>query len=197
MDKLKFSRLVVDKGSLTGNGLDLGEFLFTLAYLSGYVMEDLQEELLTKGLARFELGKVVPSKLSIAKVRRVITPQTAPEMSKEELLGLANRLKAMFPKGIMVDGIPWTEGPILIVQRLEGFFRRFGNYPAEDIEKAMQRYVDQKKGTPFMRSLKNAIYKETEGADGTLEIQSDLYNYLENQDTLLNPMEDWTVELRE
>lgn len=197
MDKLKFSRLVVDKGSLTDNGLDLGEFLFTLAYLSGYVMEDLQEELLEKGLARFEFGKVVPSKLSIAKVRRVITPQTAPEMSKEELLGLANRLKAMFPKGIMVDGIPWTEGPILIVQRLEGFFRRFGNYPAEDIEKAMQRYVDQKKGTPFMRSLKNAIYKETEGADGTSEIQSDLYNYLENQDTLLNPMEDWTVELRE
>lgn len=197
MDKLKFSRLVIDKGSLTNNGLDLGEFLFTLAYLSGYIMEDLQEDLLEKGLAKFELGKVVPSKLSIAKVRRVITPQTAPEMSKEELLGLANRLKAMFPKGIMVDGIPWTEGPILIVQRLEGFFRRFGNYPAEDIEKAMQRYVDQKKGTPFMRSLKNAIYKETEGADGTFEIQSDLYNYLENQDTLLNPMEDWTVELRE
>jgi len=197
MDKLKFSRLVVDKGSLTDNGLDLGEFLFTLAYLSGYVMEDLQEELLEKGLARFEFGKVVPSKLSIAKVRRVITPQTAPEMSKEELLSLATKLKAMFPKGIMVDGIPWTEGPILIAQRLEGFFRRFRNYPAEDIEKAMQRYVDHKRNTPFMKSLKNAIYKEVENADGTTELQSELYNYLENPDTLLNPLEDWTEELRE
>ena len=118
-------------------------------------------------------------------------------MEKEELLALANKLRAMFPKGLMVDGIPWTEGPILIVQRLEGFFRRFGNYSAENIEKAMQRYVDSMRGNPFMKSLKNAIFKEEQQADGTIELKSDLYNYLENPETVLSPMEDWTQELRE
>ena len=47
-----------------------------------------------------------------------------------------------------------------------------------------------------MKSLKNAIYKELQNPDGTIELQSDLYNYLENK---LEPMSydiDWTQELR-
>ena len=197
MDKIKFNRLVIDRGMLANNQVDVGEFFYTLLYLLGYKMADLEEKLLADGRAKFEFGSPIPSLLSIEKVKRVLSSQTAPEMGREELLTLANTLRAMFPKGLMIDGIPWTEGPILIVQRLEGFFRRFGNYSAEDIEKAMQRYVDTMRGNPFMKSLKNAIYKEEVQADGTTEIKSDLYNYLENPDSLANPNEDWTVELRE
>ena len=197
MEKVVFNRLVIDRGAITNQMMDVGEFFYTLVYILGYRMEDLEEKMLERGSAKFELGKVVPTQLSIAKVRRVIAPQTTPEMTKDELLALAAKLKAMFPKGMMVDGIPWTEGPVLIAQRLENFFRRFGNYPAEDIEKAMQRYVDAKSGSPYMKSLKNAIYKEVVQVDGTTELQSDLYNFLENPESLLNPLEDWTVELRE
>ena len=197
MEKGTFNRLVIDRGAINNQMMDVGEFFFTLIYILGYRMEELEEKMLENGSAKFEFGKVVPSQLSIDKVRRVIAPQTAPQLGKEELVDLATKLKAMFPKGLMYDGIPWTEGPVLIAQRLENFFRRFGNYPAEDIEKAMQRYVDAKSNSPYMKSLKNAIYKEVQQVDGTTELQSDLYNFLENPDSLLNPLEDWTVELRE
>lgn len=197
MDKVVFNKITIDKSSLAREGVDVGDFLFTLLYILGYRAEDLEEDMLKRETAKFEFGKVVPTLYTIAKVKRIIAVSNAPEMSKEDMLELAKKMKEMFPKGFMMDGIPWTEGPLLIVQRLEGFIRRFGNYPAEDIEKATERYVSAKRNTPYMKSLKNFIYKEVEQSDGTTDLQSDLYNFLENPDSLLNPLEDWTVELRD
>lgn len=198
MEKVNFNRLVVDKGAITSQSLDVGEFFLTLTYLLGYRIEDLQEQMLDNGTAKFDLGHVVPTQETIEKTKKVLATQSEVEMSKEEMLVLAKKLKEMFPKGLMMDGIPWTEGPMLIVQRLEGFFRRFGSYPADEIETAMQRYVNTMRKSPFMRSLKNAIYKETPQADGTIELQSDLYNFLENAIDPSLPYDiDWTSELRE
>lgn len=197
MDKIVFNKLTIDRGTLTREHMGVGDFFFTFLYILGYRMEDLEEDMLKRETAKFEFGKVVPTLFTIAKVKRMIASSNAPQMSKDDLLELAKKMKALFPKGFMVDGIPWTEGPVLIVQRLEGFIRRFGNYPAEDIEKATERYVAAKKNTPYMKSLKNFIYKEVEQLDGTTDLQSDLYNFLENPDSLLNPLEDWTMELRE
>lgn len=197
MEKIVFNRMTVDKATILAQQMDVGEFFYTLLYILGYRMEDLEDKMLKNGSAKFEFGKVIPTLLSIAKTKRIIAQQTAPDLTREEMLSLANKMRNLFPKGIMVDGIPWTEGPVLIVQRLEGFFRRFGNYPAEDIEKATERYVTAKRGSPYMRSLKNFIYKEELQIDGTTDLQSDLYNFLENPDSLASPLEDWTVELRE
>lgn len=197
MEKVVFNRLTIDKGVLSREDMDVGDFLFTLLYILGYRAEDLEDDMLKRKTAKFEFGKVVPTLFTIARVKRIIAKANAPEMSQEDLLELAKNMKAIFPKGFMIDGIPWTEGPVLIVQRLEGFIRRFGNYPAEDILKATERYVAAKKNTPYMKSLKNFIFKEVEQADGTIDLQSDLYNFLENPDSLLNPLEDWTVELRD
>ena len=197
MEKVVFNKLTIDRSTLTRENMDVGEFFFTFLYILGYRMEDLEEEMLKRETAKFEFGKVVPTLFTIAKVKRMITQSNAPEMSKEDLLELAKKMKALFPKGFIMDGIPWTEGPLLISQRLEGFIRRFGNYSAEDIEKATERYVSAKKNTPYMKTLKNFIYKEVELSDGTTDMQSDLYNFLENPDSLLSPLEDWTMELRE
>ena len=197
MEKVVFNRLTIDKGVLTRENMDVGDFLFTLLYILGYRAEDLEDDMLKRETAKFEFGKVVPTLYTIARVKRIIASANAPEMSKEDMVELAKEMKAMFPKGFMMDGIPWTEGPVLIVQRLEGFIRRFGNYPAEDILKATERYVAAKRNTPYMKSLKNFIFKEVEQSDGTTDLQSDLYNFLENPDSLLNPLEDWTVELRD
>lgn len=197
MEKTTFNRLTIDRALISREYLTVGEFFYTLLYMLGYRMEDLEEEMLKRETAKFEFGKVVPTLLSIEKAKRVIANQEETEMSKEDMLALANKMRNLFPKGIMVDGIPWTEGPRLIVQRLEGFFRRFGNYPAEEIEKATERYVSAKRGSPYMRSLKNFIYKEEEQLDGTIDLQSDLYNFLENPENLADPCADWTVELRE
>ena len=179
MEKLNFNRLILDKPAIT-KVMDVGEFLFTLTYILGYRMEDIEERMLEENSAKFDLGKIVPSAESIEKAMSILRTARPVEMDKDEMLTLAKKLKEMFPQGIMIDGIPWTEGPMLIVQRLEGFFRKFGNYSAEDIENAMLRYVTAKRGSPFMKSLKNAIYKEVVNVDGTVELQSDLYNYLEN-----------------
>ena len=197
MEKIVFNKLSIDRATIVKEHMDVGDFFFTLLYILGYRIEDLEEDMLKRETAKFEFGKVVPTLYSIAQVKRMIASSNAPEMTKEEMLALAKAMKDKFPKGFMVDGIPWTEGPVLIVQRLEGFIRRFGNYPAEDIEKATERYVSAKKGSPYMKSLKNFIYKEVEQLDGTTDLQSDLYNFLENPDSLLNPLEDWTMELRE
>lgn len=197
MEKVIFNKLSVDKADLTKEEIRDGDFFYTLLYLLGYRMEDLEDDMLSRGTAKFEMGKVVPTLLSIAKVKRLISHSNASELTKDELKELAKKMKSLFPQGFMMDGIPWTEGPLLIVQRLEGFIRRFGNYPAEDIIKATERYVQAKRNTPFMKSLKNFIYKEIEQADGTVDLQSDLYNFLENPDTLASSLEDWTVELRD
>ena len=153
-----FNKLTIDRSTLTREKMDVGDFFFTLLYILGYRMEDLEEDMLKRKTAKFEFGKVVPTLFTIARVKRMIASSNAPEMTKEDMLELAKKMKALFPKGFMMDGIPWTEGPLLIVQRLEGFIRRFGNYPAEDIEKATERYVSAKKGSPYMKSLKNFIY---------------------------------------
>lgn len=197
MEKLKLNKLNVEVASVSKEGLSMGEFLFTLSYMLGFDQEALQEEMLSKHYAKWEFNKVVPSLLAIDKVRRIIGPRHDVVLNEEQLLELAKTMKQLFPKGFMVDGIPWTEGPKLIVQRLEGFFVRFDNYTAEDIEDATRRYVVAKAGSPFMKSLKNFIYKEVTNADGTVDLQSDLYNFLENPDDISSPMADWTSELRE
>ena len=193
MDKIIFRKLNITKETIEEQDMNIGEFLYVFLYVLGYTTENIENEMLKKGSAKFEMGKIVPTLFTMEKVRRMVASQNAPDMTDEELMDLAKRMKAIFPKGIMMDGIPWTEGPILIVQRLKGFINRFGNYPKEDIIKATERYVGIKRNSPYMRSLKNFIYKETDDDD----LQSDLYNFLENPDTLLNPLEDWTVELRE
>ena len=197
MEKLVFNKLIIDRTSIKKECLEVGEFFFGLLYLLGYRMDDLEEEMLKRETAKFEFGKVVPTLLTLEKVKRLVKADNTPEMSKDEMVALAKGMKALFPQGIMVDGIPWTEGPLLIVQRLEGFFRRFGNYPAEDILKATERYVQAKRGSLYMRSLKNFIYKEEVQLDGITDLQSDLYNFLENPESLADPCADWTVELRE
>lgn len=197
MDKINFDRIVLDKKTIVET-MDVGEFLFTFAYLLGYRMEDVEEKMLDEGSAKFELGRVIPSSDSIDKTRSIIETKQGCKMTDAELMDLAKKLKAMYPKGIMVDGIPWTEGPIFIVRRLQEFFEKFGEYPADEVEDAMLRYVTAKRGSPYIRSLKNAIYKEVKKEDGTTELQSDLYNYLENipDDTIPYDI-DWTSELRD
>lgn len=197
MDKFNFNRLVLDKKVIVET-MDVGDFLFTLAYILGYRMEDIEEKMLGEGSAKFELGRVIPSQDSIEKVRSIVETKQTCTMTDAELMDLAKKLKAMYPKGIMIDGIPWTDGPIFIVRRLQEFFEKFGEYSAEEVEDAMLRYVTAKRGSPYIRSLKNAIYKEVKKEDGTVELQSDLYNYLENipDDTIPYDI-DWHSELRD
>lgn len=98
---------------------------------------------------------------------------------------LAKELKSIFPKG-KKDGcnLYWTEGLILIKNRIRRFFEIFGDeYSDEDIIDAAKRYVDSFQGSYiYMRTLKYFIFKcdkSTREPDN-----SDLINYLENKDEI-------------
>ena len=64
--------MTIDKAVILAQNMDVGEFFYTLLYILGYRMADLEDEMLKRGTAKFEMGKVVPSLLSIEKAKRVM-----------------------------------------------------------------------------------------------------------------------------
>ena len=48
MEKVTFNKLTIDKGTLAREKMDVGDFLFTILYILGYRMEDLEEEMLKR-----------------------------------------------------------------------------------------------------------------------------------------------------
>ena len=172
-------RVTIDPEVIKTYGITLGEFIFTLGYLWGFFMEEVGESMVDKGLAKYDGNLVVPNEDILRKVKKSLSQENNVEMDENQLLTLAKKLKAIYPKGYNADGTPWAEGPKLIASRLESFFRKYGNYPEEDILSATKTYVDKKFGTPHFRLLKYFIYKESTNARGELESSSDLYSRLE------------------
>lgn len=112
----------------------------------------------------------------------------------KDLKELASKLKSIFPKGSK-DGTntPWADGVALIEKRLKIFFKKYGEYPYEDIIKATQKYVDSFNGNyRLMRTLRYFIWKESRGAAGDVESTSDLLTFLERADDVENLRDDWT-----
>jgi len=96
-------------------------------------------------------------------------------MTYEEKLELAKRLKALWPTGPKINNVYWADNEKLIVPRLDMFFRRFGEFPVDEIYLAAKRYVDKfGEDTTYMRVLKYFIIKKTD--DGGFS--SDLLEYL-------------------
>lgn len=172
-------RLTIDPEVVKTYGLNLGEFIYTLGFIWGFFMEEVGEGMVEKGLAKYDGDLVTPTEETIKKVKKSLSSENNVEMTEEQLLSLAKKMKAIYPKGYNADGTPWTEGPKLIAQRLETFFRKYGNYPENDVLSATKTYVEKKFGTPYFRLLKFFIYKETTNARGEVESTSDLYSRLE------------------
>jgi len=172
-------KLTVDPEVIKTYGITLGEFILTLGYIWGFFMEEVGENMVQKGLAHFDGDLIVPNDDVIKKVKKSLLSENNVQMDDEQILDLAKKLKAIYPKGYNADGTPWAEGPKLIASRLETFFRKYGNYPAEDIISATKTYVDRKFGTPHFRLLKYFIYKEVTNPRGEIESVSDLYSRLE------------------
>ena len=193
--KIEEKRLIVDPAVIDRNHLTVGEFLFTLAYLLGYNFEEVADHMVEIGLAHYELGQARPSRVAMERVRKCLGPSANVTLKEDELLELAKKMKDLYPKGNQQTGIPWAEGPKLIAQRLENFFRKFGNYPPEEVLKATELYVTFMQPTGRMRVLKNFIYRDTIEENGLLETTSDLYTILENPDAKADNSDDWNIEL--
>ncbi len=189
-------KVTIDPEVVKTYGITLGEFIFTLGYLWGFFMEEVAEGMVEKGLAHYDGDLVVPNEDTLRKVKKSLTSENNVAMDDTQILALAKKLKAIYPKGYNSDGTPWAEGPKLIASRLESFFRKYGNYPEKDILSATKTYVEKKFGTPYFRLLKYFIYKESTNARGEIESSSDLYSRLETgaYDNYTFP-DEWATDL--
>lgn len=97
---------------------------------------------------------------------------------KNRLEILAKTLQSMFPEG-KKDGTNnyWRGNMPEIRDRMQMFFKRFGDYPDDTIIQATQKYIDSfGMNTRLMKTLKYFISKKKE--DGNTEY--DLLTFIEN-----------------
>lgn len=190
------TRITIDPEAIEKNNLTLGEFILVLAAYWKVDLDEAAHHMLRMGTARNELGLVLPNQIAIEKFHNAIADSAAPQISEEDLLDLAKKMKTVYPKGMKPGTTTyWAEGPQIIARRLRLFIKKYGEYSAEDILGATQKYVKEMTGNMFMRTLKNFIF--TEDYSGNNNFSSDLYNWLENSDEPIDtPNSDWTANVK-
>lgn len=187
------------------NGVCLGEVLLMLAVCNKADLSKAEVSLIQKGFitaARNEDGQPIGWRLTNEGSRMidsVILDSSKEQEPQDRLVSLAERLKAIFPKGKKAGtNYYWAEGVALIVRRLKLFFRKYGNkFTDEQIIQAAEKYVQGFNGNyTYMRLLKYFIFKEKIGAAGEVEGDSELISYMENAGQEEELSNDWTSTLK-
>ena len=197
--------ICLNKKAAQQNGMTIDEALLMLVIHNKANLERAKEALIQKGLItaeRNDLFQQVGWRLTnkgTEVLDSVIMDSDKEQEPQDRLIQLATRLKEIFPKG-KKDGTNyyWTEGVALIVRRLKLFFRKYGNkFTDEQIIQAAEKYVQGFNGNyQYMRLLKYFIFKEKVGANGEVEGDSELINYIENAGQEENLRNDWATTLR-
>ena len=195
----------LNKKAAQQNGITIDEALLMLVIHNKANLERAEKALIQKGLItaeRNDLFQQVGWRLTnkgTEVLDSVIMDSDKEQEPQDRLIQLATRLKEIFPKG-KKDGTNyyWTEGVALIVRRLKLFFRKYGNkFTDEQIIQAAEKYVQGFNGNyQYMRLLKYFIFKEKVGANGEVEGDSELINYIENAGQEENLRDDWATTLR-
>ena len=196
--------ICLNKKAAQQNGITIDEALLMLVIHNKANLERAEKALIQKGLItaeRDDLFQQVGWRLTnkgTEVLDSVIMDSDKEQEPQDRLIQLATRLKEIFPKG-KKDGTNyyWTEGVALIVRRLKLFFRKYGNkFTDEQIIQAAEKYVQGFNGNyQYMRLLKYFIFKEKVGANGEVEGDSELINYIENAGQEENLRDDWTSSL--
>ena len=196
--------ICLNKKAAQQNGITIDEALLMLVIYNKANLESAEKALIQKGLItaeRDDLFQQVGWRLTnkgTEVLDSVIMDSDKEQEPQDRLIQLATRLKEIFPKG-KKDGTNyyWTEGVALIVRRLKLFFRKYGNkFTDEQIIQAAEKYVQGFNGSyQYMRLLKYFIFKEKVGANGEVEGDSELINYIENAGEEENLRNDWTSSL--
>ena len=191
-------RITIDPSVMERHNMTIGEFIITLAALWKVDLDEAAHHMVKMGTARVELGLVLPNQIAVDRFYAVLADSTEIKISESDLQTLAGRLKLVYPRGKQPNtDVYWTEGVQLIAERLRNFFRKYGEFPANEVVDAAKRYVEEMSENPFMKTLKYFIYKDTYGPNGTVEYSSDLYTYIENKGQKSDaPDPNWTGNLR-
>ena len=196
--------ICLNKKAAQQNGITIDEALLMLVIHNKANLERAEKALIQKGLItaeRNDLFQQVGWRLTnkgTEVLDSVIMDSDKEQEPQDRLIQLATRLKEIFPKG-KKDGTNyyWAEGVALIVRRLKLFFKKYGNeFTDEQIVQAAEKYVQGFNGNyQYMRLLKYFIFKEKVGANGEVEGDSELINYIENAGQEENLRDDWTSSL--
>lgn len=194
----------LNKKAAQQNGITIDEALLMLVIHNKANLERAEKALIQKGLItaeRNDLFQQVGWRLTnkgTEVLDSVIMDSDKEQEPQDRLIQLATRLKEIFPKG-KKDGTNyyWADGVALIVRRLKLFFKKYGNkFTDEQIVQAAEKYVQGFNGNyQYMRLLKYFIFKEKVGANGEVEGDSELINYIENAGQEENLRNDWTSSL--
>lgn len=189
----------IDDEKYTALNIQENELLLLLSLLSSSNLDSTKSSIISKGFITAKYDKDFnPISWTITEkgmevLNNIIkTSKEVNRRKEKELEELAKKLKELYPSG-KKPGTPfyWAEGKTLIVRRLQLFFRKYGEYPPEEILKATKAYINSFNGDyTWMRILKYFIFKEVKGVNGEIEGTSDLLNYIENKDSVDNT--DWT-----
>ena len=197
--------ICLNKKATQQNGITIDEALLMLVIHNKANLERAEKALIQKGLItaeRNDLFQQVGWRLTnkgTEVLDSVIMDSDKEQEPQDRLIQLATKLKEIFPKG-KKDGTNyyWADGVALIVRRLKLFFRKYGNkFTDEQIIQAAEKYVQGFNGNyQYMRLLKYFIFKEKVGANGEVEGDSELINYIENAGQEENLRNDWATTLR-
>ena len=197
--------ICLNKKATQQNGITIDEALLMLVIHNKVNLESAEKALIQKGLItaeRNDLFQQVGWRLTnkgTEVLDSVIMDSDKEQEPQDRLIQLATKLKEIFPKG-KKDGTNyyWADGVALIVRRLKLFFRKYGNkFTDEQIIQAAEKYVQGFNGSyQYMRLLKYFIFKEKVGANGEVEGDSELINYIENAGQEENLRNDWATTLK-
>ena len=197
--------ICLNKKAAQQNGMTIDEALLMLIIYNKVNLERAEEALIQKGLITAERNNLFQqvgwrlTNKGNEVLDSVIMDSDKEQEPQDRLIQLATRLKEIFPKG-KKDGTNyyWADGVALIVRRLKLFFKKYGNkFTDEQIIQATEKYVQGFNGNyQYMRLLKYFIFKEKVGANGEVEGDSELINYIENAGQEENLRNDWATTLR-
>ena len=198
-------KITIESDALIRNGTCIGEVLVLLEIANKISHAQIIENLVKKGYITSATGQTSPYQKTYtltykAKALLDNVNNDSEKLNMERNLNdLAARLKEIFPKGKKPGTAHyWTEGVALIVKRLKGFFKKYGDsYTDEQIIRAAEEYVKSFNGNyAYMRTLKYFIWAEKVNKAGEVESTSDLLTFIENAGEENNMDNDWSAELR-
>lgn len=196
-------KIVLNYDILHKYDLCIGEVLVLMEYLYKVNREQIIDKLISKGYITASTTVNIFNKRIYTLTEKagtllnaLMTDDVSETQGENTLQNLAKKLKELYPKGLKPGTSQyWAEGIALIVKRLKGFIKKYGEYSYEDIIKATESYIKSFNGDyRYMKTLKYFIWSEKPNKAGEVESSSELLNFIENKEQTAMD-HDWTTEL--
>ncbi len=177
-------KITIDSKVLKKNNLTIGQFLLMLSYHYKITEEEFNDLLNKHFYISTSNGKREPylSDKGAAIINKIILEgDNLNAQEKDELNQLAKKMQDLFPVGKKLGTNYYWRGNVREIEnKLQVFFKKYGEFPEEEIIKATENYLnayaDDKR---FMQLLKYFIMKNV-AKGGVTETQSELLTYIEN-----------------